>query len=155
LQVPANWHAPVGAHGFGLPPTHAPLRHTEPSVHGFPVVHCVPSGAAGFEQPVAGLQTPATWHGSSAVHATGVPPPQTPFVHVSPCLHRFPSVHAVPSGWSWNTHCPVASEHTPLAWQPSGGVQLTGVPTQAPFWHASPVVHRLPSLQAVPFTTEL
>jgi hypothetical protein len=27
-QVPWSWHALVGMHGLGVPPTHEPLRHT-------------------------------------------------------------------------------------------------------------------------------
>jgi hypothetical protein len=43
-----------------------------------------PSSLAGFEHaPVAGSQTPATWHWSSAVHAIGFEPVQDPATQVS------------------------------------------------------------------------
>jgi hypothetical protein len=66
-------------------------------VQAFPSLHAVPLGALGFEQtPVAVLQTPATWHASSAVQTTGLPPVHTPAWQVSVRVQAFPSLHAVP-----------------------------------------------------------
>jgi hypothetical protein len=48
-------------------------------VHAFPSEQLVPFAFVGLEQiPLAGLQVPAVWHWSLAVHVTGVPPVQTP-----------------------------------------------------------------------------
>ena len=41
---------------------HAPDWHVSVCVHKLPSLHDVPSGLLGFEQPVAGLHVPATWH---------------------------------------------------------------------------------------------
>ena len=43
----------------GLVPVQTPAMHTSVCVQRLPSLHMVPSGRAGFEQPVAGLQTPA------------------------------------------------------------------------------------------------
>jgi hypothetical protein len=42
-------------------------------------LHAVPSALFGFEHaPVVGSHVPATWHSSSAVQTTGLPPVQIP-----------------------------------------------------------------------------
>jgi hypothetical protein len=56
-------HALVSLQTTTAPPLHAPPPHVSLCVHASPSVHAVPSFAFGFEQtPVAGAQTPATWH---------------------------------------------------------------------------------------------
>ena len=48
-------------------------------VQAFPSLQVVPFGAFGFEHvPLAGSQTPATWHWSDAVQTFAVPPVQAP-----------------------------------------------------------------------------
>jgi hypothetical protein len=54
--------------------------------------------------PVAGLQTPASWHASLAVQTTGAPPAQPPAWHESPCVQALPSSHVVPSGFAGFEH---------------------------------------------------
>jgi hypothetical protein len=115
-QVPAVWHWVAGAHTTGVP-AHAPLVHTSFVSQGFPSLQDVPSGATGFEHmPVAGLHVPATWHGSIAVHTTGVPP-QTPLVHTSLVSQELPSLHAVPSGSGCaSVQVPVVGSQVPPVW---------------------------------------
>jgi hypothetical protein len=64
------------------------------------------SGASGWTEqtPVDVLHAPATWHASLAVQTTGLLPMHTPFVHVSVCVHAFPSLHPPPE----------LGEHPPL-----------------------------------------
>jgi hypothetical protein len=110
LHVPAAWHA-VAAHTTGLP-VHAPAWQVSLSVQRFPSVQFVPLFAFGFEQmPVAGLQVPATWHWSSAVHVTGVPV-HVPFWHVSLVWHR-PLSHVAPFVLFGFEQTPVAGLHVP------------------------------------------
>src|ERR1051325_1182098 len=72
------WTTAIAAQVFA-PDTHVPDWHVSGLVHESPSLHELPFAFAGFEQtPVAGLQVPATWHWSDAVHVTGLPPMQTP-----------------------------------------------------------------------------
>jgi hypothetical protein len=121
-------------------------------VHTLPSLQAVPSGALGFEHwPVAVLHTPATWHASIAMHATGEPPVHAPAWQVSLCVHASPSLHTVPLGAVAFEHCPVLVSHVPATWHASEAVQATGFePVQVPVWHESLCVHALPSLHAVP-----
>src|SRR5437867_6095995 len=97
-------------------PVHTPVWQTSVRVQTFLSSHAVPSGAGGFEHtPVAGSQTPATWHASCALHTTGLPA-QTPPWHVSARVHRLPSLHALPFGFAGVEHEPVAGSQTPVAW---------------------------------------
>jgi len=55
------------------------LVHTSPWVQALASLQAVLSGWFGLEQvPVEESQVPATWHGSEAVHTTGLVPVQTP-----------------------------------------------------------------------------
>ena len=92
-----------------------PVWHVSVCVHRSPSLHAVPSGAVGFEQPVAGLHVPATWHWSLAVHTTGFVPVHTPVWHVSVWVHRLPSLHAVPFG-AVGFEQPVAGLQVPATW---------------------------------------
>src|SRR5262245_44811393 len=71
-QVPATWHGSLAVQTTGFAPVQTPDAQVSVRVQALPSLHDVPSGALGFEQvPLAGLQVPATWHGSLAVQTTG------------------------------------------------------------------------------------
>jgi len=118
-----------------------------------PSSHAVPFGASRLEHtPVAGLQVPATWQPSSAVHTTGLAPVQTPAWQVSLRLQALPSSQGLPFGLGGSRHRPVNGSHAPDTWHWSLAVHTTVlVPTHAPSWQWSPCVHRLPSTHAIPF----
>src|SRR5262249_28103474 len=86
-QVPAVQESVV--HGlpssqFFAAPRQRPPVQTSFSEQALPSSHVVPFGFAGFEhEPVAGLQTPASWHASLAVHPIGLLPRQAPAWHWS------------------------------------------------------------------------
>jgi hypothetical protein len=62
-QAPASWHASSATHTTGSEPVQAPARHASLCVQAFPSVQAAPSGFAGdAHAPVAGSQTPASWH---------------------------------------------------------------------------------------------
>ena len=107
--------------------------------------------AVGAEQvPASASQVPGSWQASPFVHTSGVPA-HVPFVHTSPVVQALPSVQAgLPVFGTGAEHTPVAGAHVPgsLHWSP---LQTTGVPVQVPLAQLSPLVHALPSLQAVPF----
>src|SRR2546427_12450108 len=67
-------------------------------VQGPPSLPAAPSVLCGVEQvPLAGSQTPATWHWSSALQTTGFAPVQVPAWQVSVWVQALPSLQAVPS----------------------------------------------------------
>jgi hypothetical protein len=110
-----------------------------------PSLHGVPSGLAGFEQtPVAGSQTPASWHWSEAVHTTGAPLVQAPLLHVSPMVQALPSSQdAVLLTCSQPA---TGSQESVVQTLPSsqfGG----GVPMQEPSWHVPVPLQTSPSSQ--------
>src|SRR3989442_241395 len=79
LQVPATWHWSLAVQVTGLEPVQVPDWQVSVWVQALPSLHDVPLVAFGFEQvPVVGLQVPATWHWSLAVHVTGLEPVQVP-----------------------------------------------------------------------------
>jgi hypothetical protein len=137
---------------FAVPPTQAPAWQASFSVQGLPSSHAVPLAFTGLEHtPVAVLHTPAVWHWSGTGHTTGFPPVQTPAWHVSVWVQAFPSVHAVPSALFGSAgQSPVARLQTTAVWHWFGTGQVTAAPVHTPAWQVSPVVQRLPSLQAVP-----
>src|SRR5205085_1797553 len=110
------------------------------------------SGFEGLEQePVDGLQVPATWHWSCAVHVAGFVPVHVPFWHVSVCVQASASLQAVPSSFAGFEQRPVAWSHVPATWHWSSAVHVTGVaPLHAPPWHVSVCVQASPSLHALP-----
>jgi hypothetical protein len=152
-QLPARWHWSGAVQTTAEPPWQIPFWHESPVVHGLPSSHEVPFAFAWFEQvPVEGLQTPGAWHGSGVGHVTGLLPTQTPPRQASVSVQALPSLQAVPSGLLGRAgHAPVERSHVTAVWHGFGAVQVTAVPVQTPFWQASPVVHELPSSQAVPF----
>src|SRR5436190_325886 len=85
---------------MGLLPVQKPLLQVAVWVQALPSLQAVPSAFAGFEHvPLAGSQTPATWHWSEAVQTTGLLPVHTPLSQVSVRVQASPSLQAVPSGW--------------------------------------------------------
>ena len=70
----------------------------------------------GFEHaPVAGLQVPAEWHASLAVHVTPVPV-HVPFVHASFEVQALLSLHVVPFAAAGFEHEPLAGLQVPATW---------------------------------------
>src|SRR5439155_849539 len=103
--------------------------------------------------PVVGLQAPAVWHWSEAVHTTGFVPTQAPARQVSLCVHALPSLQGGPLGLAGLLQAPVAGLQVPAVWHWSEAVHTTGsVPTQAPATQVSVCVQASPSLQAMPST---
>src|SRR2546428_345644 len=101
--------------------------------------------------PVATSQTPATWHWSSAVQATGLAPVHAPLWQVSVCVHALPSLHAEPLALAGFEQVPVPVSRVPATWHWSEAVQTTGLlPVHAPLWQVSLCVHALPSVHADP-----
>src|SRR5436190_548353 len=61
--VPASWHWSRAAQTTGFVPTQAPALQESLWVQASPSVQAVPFALSGLEQmPLAGSQTPATWH---------------------------------------------------------------------------------------------
>lgn len=75
---------------------------------------------------------------------------QAPFRHTSPCVHAFPSEHAVPFGCETETQRPVLCSQVPPVKQAPVAVHDFGAPEQVPAKQASLIVQRLSSLHAVP-----
>jgi hypothetical protein len=153
-HVPATWHGSEAVQTTGFDPTHAPAWQVFVWKQGFVPVHAVPSALAGLEHvPVAGLQTPATWHWSDAAHTTGFVPTHAPALQASLVVQAFPSSHVVPSGAATSPQVPFCGLHTPT-WHGSGDGQLLGfAPTHAPAWQVSDWVQASLSLHAVPSAT--
>src|SRR5438128_1184987 len=151
-QVPAVWHWLAAVHTTGLAPTQAPAWQVSLCVHALASLQLVPLGLAGLLQaPDAGLQTPAVWHWSAAVHTTGLAPTQAPAWQVSLCVHALASLQLVPLGLAGLLQVPVVGSQVPAVWHWLAAVHTTGFsPTQAPAWQVSLCVHALASLQLVP-----
>ena len=60
VHVPATWHWSWAVQVTGLLPVQVPAWQASVWVHRSPSLHAVPSAIGGFEQPVDGLQVPAT-----------------------------------------------------------------------------------------------
>ena len=126
LHVPATWHWSLAVHVMGFEPAHVPLWHVSVCVHALPSLQVVPFDAVGFEHdPVLGLQVPATWHWSLAVHVTGLDPVQVPFWQASVWVHALPSLHVVPLAAVGFEQAPVLALHVPATWHGSLAVQVT------------------------------
>src|SRR5438552_728429 len=154
LQVPAVWHWSEAVHTTGFVPTQAPARQVSLSVQALPSLQGAPLALAGLlHAPVVGLQVPAVWHWSEAVHTTGFVPTQAPAWQVSLCVHALPSLQGAPSDLTGLLQVPVAGLQVPAAWHWSEGVHTSGsAPTQAPPRQVSVRVQALPSWQAMPST---
>src|SRR5436853_221418 len=133
-------------------PTQMPASQASVRVQALPSSQPVPSGLAGLLQtPDAGLQMPAVWHWSAAVHTTGLAPTRVPASQVSFRVQALPSLQLVPSGLAGLLQTPDAGSQVPAVWHWSAAVHTTGfAPTQAPAWQVSLCVHALASLQLVP-----
>jgi hypothetical protein len=100
-------------------------------------------------QPPGSTQL-STVHAILSSHTMAVPP-HTPLVHLSPLVQALLSPQAVLSGLFGFEQTPVAASHVPASWHWSLAEHVTGLaPVQTPVTHVSVLVHRLPSLQAVP-----
>src|SRR5206468_2287844 len=132
--------------------TQMPASQASVRVQALPSSQPVPSGLAGLLQtPDAGLQMPAVWHWSAAVHTTGLAPTQAPAWQVSLCVHALASLQLVPLGLAGLLQTPDAGSQVPAVWHWLAAVHTTGLaPTQAPAWQVSLCVHALASLQLVP-----
>jgi hypothetical protein len=109
--------------------------------------------SSGFEHaPVAGAHVPAPWHGSIASQTTKLANPvHAPSQQISPLVHAFPSLHAVPFTFGAGAGHPVAGTHAATVWHWSAPVHVTAVPpVHAPAWHVSPFVQAFASLHVVP-----
>src|SRR5439155_6379 len=127
-QVPAAWHWSEAVHTTGARPTQATGGQASLCVQALPSSQDVPPGLAGLLQvPVAGLQVPAVWHWSEAVHTTGFVPTQAPAAQVSVCVQALPSLQAVPSALAGLLQAPVAGLQVPAVWHWSEAVHTTGL----------------------------
>src|SRR5438093_1184912 len=153
-QVPAVWHWSAAVHTTGFAPTQAPAWQVSLCVHALASLQLLPLGLAGLLQaPVAGLQTPAVWHWSAAVHATGLAPTQGPASWVSVCVQALQSVQGAPLGLAGLLQTPDAGLQTPAVWHWSAAVHTTGlVPTQRPASQMSVCVQALPSSHGAPLS---
>src|SRR6266571_4701605 len=133
-------------------PTQMPASQASVRVQALPSSQPVPSGLAGLLQaPDAGLQTPAVWHWSAAVHATGLAPTQMPASQASVCVQALPSSHGAPSSLAGLLQTPVAGLQAPAVWHWSAAVHVTAsAPTQMPASQASVCVQALPSSHGAP-----
>jgi len=114
LQVPAVWQSSIATHTTGLLPVQLPPEHASVRVHPLLSLQAVPSDAVGLlHTPVLGLQVPARWQASRAVQVTGVPTVQEPELQLSPMVHPFPSLQAVPFAAGGFVHVPVAVSQVP------------------------------------------
>src|SRR2546429_197247 len=66
-----------------------------------------------LQAPVAGLQVPAVWHWSEAVHTTGFVPTQAPAWQVSLCVQSLPSSQGAPLDLTGLLQAPVAGLQVP------------------------------------------
>src|SRR5947207_1121263 len=131
-QVPAVWHWSAAVHTTGFAPTQAPAWQVSLCVHALASLQLVPLDLAGLLQaPDAGLQTPAVWHWSAAVHTTGLAPTQMPASQASVCVQALPSSQGAPSSLAGLLQTPDAGLQTPTVWHWSAAVHTTGfAPTQ-------------------------
>src|SRR5438093_498106 len=152
LQMPAVWHWSEAVHTTGSMPTQMPAAQVSVRVQALPSSQRAPSGLAGLLQtPDAGLQMPAVWHWSAAVHTTGLAPTQAPAAQVSVRVQALPSSHGAPLSLAGLLQTPDAGLQVPAVWHWSAAVHTTGfVPTQAPAWQVSVRVQALPSSHGPP-----
>lgn len=145
--VPAQWLAVSVTAGV-----QTPARQASPVVQTLPSLQFVPSVAAGFEhRPVAGAQTPGTWHWSDALQTLATVPTQTPAWQMSMAVQRLLSLQGVLSATGGFVQTPVGAAQTPATWHWSSAVQVfCAPPVQTPARQVSDSVHPLPSSQAIP-----
>src|SRR5438034_51106 len=136
----------------GLP--QAPFWHVSPLVQALLSLQAVPLALFGFEHtPLIGSQVPATWHWLRGAQVwVAVTLPQALLWPVSPLVQALLSLSAVPLALFGFEHPPLIGSEVPatgLCSFPYPTLFRSGLP-QAPFWHVSPLVQALLSLQAVP-----
>src|SRR5206468_1418011 len=151
-QVPASWHWSGVAQATGSVPAQTPAWQESVWVQALPSLQGVPLALAGVEQnPLAGSQTPASWHWSIAAQKTGFAPVQMPAWQVSVRVQALPSSQAAPLILTGCEQTPFAGSQTPATWHWSGAGQTTGfAPMQVPAWQVSVWVQASPSVQALP-----
>src|SRR5215470_4907962 len=82
----------------GFVPVQTPAWQVSVCEQASPSLQALPFALAGLEQgPLAGSQTPASWHWSRATQTTGVPLTQLPAWQVSFCEQTSPTEHSAPS----------------------------------------------------------
>src|SRR5438552_3130379 len=153
-QVPAVWHWSAAVHTTGFAPTQAPAWQVSLCVHALASLQLVPLGLAGLLQtPDAGLQMPAVWHWSAAVHTTGLAPTQAAAPQVSVRVQALPSSHGAPSSLAGLLQTPEAGLQTPAVWHWSAAVHTTGSSTTlVRAWQVSVCVQALASSQGAPLS---
>src|SRR5205809_6853843 len=93
-----------------------PASQASVCVQALPSSQGAPSALAGLLQtPDAGLQAPAVWHWSAAVHTTGLAPTQAPAWQVSVCVQALPSSQGAPSALAGLLQTPVAGSQVTSA----------------------------------------
>jgi len=104
------------------------------SVQALPSLQSAPLALAGLlHAPVVGLQVPAVWHWSEAVHTTGSVPTHAPATQLSLRVQALPSSQGAPLALAGLLQVPVAGSQVPAVWHWSEAVHTTGfAPTQAP-----------------------
>src|SRR5437879_8131894 len=94
-QIPATWHWSSAVQTTGFAPMQLPAWQVSVWVQASPSAQALPSAWFGLEHvPLAGSQTPATWHWSSAVQTTGFVPLQAPAWQVSVWVQASPSLRS-------------------------------------------------------------
>jgi hypothetical protein len=136
---------------------HTPAWQASTFEQALPSSHADPSGLLGLLHcPVAGSQAPASWHSSSAAHATEELPAHAPALQRSTCVHASPSSHAVPvkSSQSPSTFAPAAAEHASHA-PPSQALEQHTPSTQKPLSQSPAAPHAAPGVpdREAPITT--
>src|SRR5207249_3119138 len=133
-------------------PTQMPAAQVSVRVQALPSSQPVPSGLAGLLQtPDAGLQMPAVWHWSAAVHTTGFPPTQAPAAQVSVRVQALPSSHGAPSSLAGLVQTAGAGVEAAAVWDWWAAGHTTGfAPAQAPAVQVSVRVQALPSSHGAP-----
>jgi hypothetical protein len=147
LHVPARWHWSEAVHVTGLAPVQVPFWQESTLVQVLPSLQPEPFVFAGFEQlPVWGLQVPALWHWSWAVHVTGFEPVQVPLWHASFRVQALPSSQGVAFALGTAMHVPFAGSQLPVLHALPLDEQSTGVPAT----HVSAEPHVSSPLQGLP-----
>src|SRR5437762_2032451 len=148
---PAPCHCPRAVQRTGFAPMQLPAWQVSVWVQASPSAQALPSAWFGLEHvPLAGSQTPATWHWSSAVQTTGFLPLQAPARQVSVWVQASPSSQAVPFGRGAGSQLSLASWHTPVLQASPAAEQSRAVPPQTPAAQVSFTVQKRPSSQVVP-----
>src|SRR5439155_1057752 len=131
-----------------------PAWHVSLRVHALASLQLVPLGLAGLLQaPDAGLQTPAVWHWSAAVHTTGLAPTQAPAAQVSVRVQASPSSHGAPLSLAGLLQPPEGGLRTPAAWHWSAAVPSPARrSSEVPAGQVSVRVQALPSSHRVPLS---